>query len=93
MRNLLLICFFLLSCEVIYEPPKPIYAYYSEITVNSASGKVISSEVTSDFLFEQEAINKCWEKSLKGVTYQKDSISNITTIKVTTWIYTNSKNK
>ena len=70
MRNLLLICFFLLSCEVIHEPPKPIYAYYSEI-VNSASGKIISSKVTSDFLFEQEAINKCWEESLKGVTYQK----------------------
>jgi hypothetical protein len=79
----------LLSCEIIEDPPKPVNYYCVVLQVNSTSGKVISNEIISDFVFERESIEK-WSRD-EGISTEIDSINHITTIKIITHLYPDPK--
>jgi len=91
MKRLLILAFILLSCEVIDEPIRPIHCYYSEIQVSATTGKVISINISSDFLYNREGIDKCKCNTESGPAYSKDDSSHIVTINSTYWIYPDSK--
>lgn len=79
----------LLSCEIIEDPIKPVNYYCIVLQVNSTNGKVISNEVISDFVYEKESIDK-WSRD-EGMVTLTDSINHITTIKIITHLYPDSK--
>ena len=86
---LLLVAMILLSCEIIEDPIKPVNYYCIVLQVNSANGKVMSNEVISDFVYEKESIDK-WSRD-EGMSILTDSINHITTIKIITHLYPDSK--
>jgi len=80
MKKLLLTALFLISCEIIQDPPPPLNCYCVELMVSSSSGKILNTLVSSDFVYESGIIEK-W-KADEGINLIRDSINHTITIRM-----------
>jgi hypothetical protein len=82
--SILITALTLLACKSLDDPPTPRHYYEVTLTINLTSGKILSTEIITDFVYNSESIEK-WEKR-EGINTTIDSLNHTAIIKMITHI-------